>query len=315
MGKRGKALKRKRAGLEAPPRPPPEERGSDSDAADPLGGIPAADVAATIRTLEALGRDATLFRSRPFKRLRGALAPCAAELLGSDDGGRRRKGREVTDEERRRVMDRDALNQRALRRERLERLEALTAPDGPALIADGPALGLLEAPPGAAPARLHRARPCYTCKAPFQELHHFYHALCPACAALNWEKRSQRADLRGRGALVTGARVKIGFRVALTLLRCGARVVATTRFPADAAQRYAREEDAGEWRDRLTVVGCDFRDLGGVEALCAAVPGLLSDTGLDVLVNNACQTVRRPPQYYAPTVRRERGLRALVGGG
>ncbi|KAH8067322.1 short chain dehydrogenase [Aureococcus anophagefferens] len=90
----------------------------------------------------------------------------------------------------------------------------------------------------AAPAELHGAISCYTCKAPFTTLHAFYANLCPACAALNWGKRDERCDLAGRGALVTGARVKIGFRVALKLLRCGARVVATTRYPADCASRF-----------------------------------------------------------------------------
>ena len=73
--------------------------------------------------------------------------------------------------------------------------------------------------------------------------------------------------IRDRACVVTGARVKIGFRVALTLLRCGARVVATTRFPADCAARFATQADVGDWRDRLTVVGADFRDLSAVEAL------------------------------------------------
>ena len=148
---------------------------------------------------------------------------------------------------------------------------------------------------------------------PATATHAFYGAaFCPACASLNFEKRTQTSDLSGRGALVTGARVKIGFRVALKLLRAGATVVATSRFPADCARRFASEPDADDWRDRLRCVGCDFRDLGAVEALCAAVPELLG-CGLDVLVNNACQTVRRPPQYYAETVAREARLRKAIG--
>ena len=182
------------------------------------------------------------------------------------------------DPQRRRVMDRDAKNRTALRKERLDRLETA------GLVADGPALApQLLLTNGNNEDSLNRAVACYCCKAPFSELHHFYAALCPACASLNFAKRTQTADLRGRGALVTGARVKIGFRVALKLLRAGATVVATSRFPADAAARYAAEADAEEWRDRLRVVGCDFRDLGAVEALCAAVPELLG-CGLDVLV-------------------------------
>ena len=140
-------------------------------------------------------------------------------------------------------MDRDAKNRTALRKERLDRLATA------GLVADGPALApQLLLTNGNNEESLKRAVACYCCKAPFSELHHFYAALCPACASLNFQKRTQTADLRGRGALVTGARVKIGFRVALKLLRAGATVVATSRFPADAAARYASEPDAEQWR-------------------------------------------------------------------
>lgn len=304
MGKRGKERKRKAAGLSPEP-------GADAliNEDDPLGGLEESDVATTIRTLETLGRDVALFKSRPFKKLRAALAPCALALVGQDStDDRQRRNLERgggDDEERRRVMDRDAKNRTALRKERLDRLETA------GLVADGPALARpLLLTDGAADQV--RAITCYCCKTPFSELHHFYASLCPTCASLNFEKRTQTADLRGRGALVTGARVKIGFRVALKLLRAGATVIATSRFPADAAQRFAAEADAAAWRDRLRVAGCDFRDLGAVEALCRAVPALLG-CSLDILVNNACQTVRRPPQYYSQTVAREATLRRAIG--
>ena len=147
-----------------------------------------------------------------------------------------------------------------------------------------------------APEVLHQPRQCYACKRRYRTLHHFYGSLCPECAALNWEKRTQTANLAGRVAVVTGARVKIGYRIALKLLRCGAAVVATTRFPRDAARRFAREADHGAWADRLHVLGADFRDLKALEAMCDALPSLVGR--LDIIVNNACQTVRRPPQYY-----------------
>jgi len=132
-------------------------------------------------------------------------------------------------------------------------------PDGPAATAGGEAL------PEAPAATLHFAQSCYVCKAPYRELHAFYASLCPPCAELNWRKREERCapcsarglallgevsdrenerccrcDLRGRVALVTGGRMKIGFRIVLKLLRCGATVVATTRFPTDAARTSPR---------------------------------------------------------------------------
>jgi NAD(P)-dependent dehydrogenase (short-subunit alcohol dehydrogenase family) len=144
--------------------------------------------------------------------------------------------------------------------------------------------------------RLHRPRNCYVCKADFHDLHPFYDAMCPACAELNWRKRQQSADLTGRVALVTGARVKIGAQIALKLLRAGAETIILTRFPVDAARRLAAEPDADELCRRAHVFGCDLRHTPSVEALCRHLLGEL--TRLDVLVNNACQTVRRPSGFY-----------------
>jgi len=141
------------------------------------------------------------------------------------------------------------------------------------------------------------ARSCYVCKADYRALHAFYDSLCPDCAALNYEKRFQTADLRGRTALVTGARLKIGYQIALSLLRAGARVVATTRFPHDAARRFAAEPDFEGFAARLEIHGLDLRHAPSVEIFA----GWLADRleRLDFLVNNAAQTVRRPPAFYA----------------
>jgi NAD(P)-dependent dehydrogenase (short-subunit alcohol dehydrogenase family) len=147
------------------------------------------------------------------------------------------------------------------------------------------------------PRELLEPRSCYVCKADYLRLHFFYDALCPACAELNYEKRFQTADLRGRVAVVTGARVKIGYQAALKLLRAGATVIATTRFPHDAARRYAAEPDFAEWRSRVRIHGLDLRHSPSVEILCSRLDRELPR--LDLLVNNACQTVRRPPGFYA----------------
>lgn len=138
---------------------------------------------------------------------------------------------------------------------------------------------------------------CYGCKAPFTELHHFYDQMCPPCAELNYRKRGELADLTGRVALLTGGRVKIGYQAGIKLLRCGAELIVTTRFPRDAAARYAKEEDFGDWGHRLKIHGLDLRHTPSVEAFCAE----LMDTQdrLDFIISNACQTVRRPPEFYA----------------
>jgi len=137
---------------------------------------------------------------------------------------------------------------------------------------------------------------CYVCKQKYTEIHHFYDQLCPACAELNFRKRTELADLSGRVALLTGGRVKIGYQAGLKLLRAGARLIVTTRFPRDSAARYARERDFAEWRDRLEIFGLDLRHTPSVEAFCRQLHE--THSRLDFIINNACQTVRRPPEFY-----------------
>ena len=137
---------------------------------------------------------------------------------------------------------------------------------------------------------------CYICKRHFSAIHHFYDSLCPACAKLNFAKRTELADLRGRVALLTGGRVKIGYQAGLKLLRAGARLIVTTRFPRDSAARYAKEPDFIDWGDRLEIFGLDLRHTPSVEAFCREQ--LATRDRLDFIINNACQTVRRPPSFY-----------------
>ncbi|MGA4544484.1 SDR family NAD(P)-dependent oxidoreductase [Uniformispora flossi] len=145
---------------------------------------------------------------------------------------------------------------------------------------------------------------CYVCKAPYAEVDGFYHAMCPGCARENRARRQARTDLTGRRALVTGGRVKIGFELVLKLLRDGAEVVVTSRFPHDTRCRFAAVPDYRVWRDRLSIAALDLRDPGRLLAWCDE----LVDEGrpLDILVNNAAQTVRRAPEAYAPLLAAER---------
>jgi NAD(P)-dependent dehydrogenase (short-subunit alcohol dehydrogenase family) len=151
------------------------------------------------------------------------------------------------------------------------------------------------------------------CKKAYRRVHPFYDALCPPCAELNYAKRTQTAPLDGRVALVTGARIKIGYQTALLLLRAGAAVVATTRFPRDAALRYARELDYPLWRERLHIYGLDLRHTPSVEAFARHLRHKLS--GLDFVLHNACQTVRRPVGFYRHLMQGELGSLELLPEG
>src|ERR1700690_446144 len=112
---------------------------------------------------------------------------------------------------------------------------------------------------------LKSPRNCYVCKKEFTKLHFFYDTMCKKCGDLNYKKRFQTASLHGQVAIITGARVKIGYQATLLMLRAGATVIATTRFPVDAALRYSREEGYAEWGDRLHVHGLDLRHIPSVE--------------------------------------------------
>ncbi|MFD9002674.1 SDR family NAD(P)-dependent oxidoreductase [Streptomyces sp. NPDC059582] len=144
---------------------------------------------------------------------------------------------------------------------------------------------------------LRRPRTCYVCKSPYRQVDSFYHRLCPECAADNTARRALSTDLSGRRVLLTGGRVKIGFQLALMMLRDGAEVLVTSRFPHDTMRRFRSAPGSVKWLDRLTVVAVDLRDPRQVLGLCEELRA--AGEPLDILVNNAAQTVRRPPRSYA----------------
>ena len=144
--------------------------------------------------------------------------------------------------------------------------------------------------------RLHYPNNCYICKNNYYDLHFFYHLLCPACATFNFQKRQQTTDLSNRIALITGGRIKIGFELALMMLRDGAEVIMTTRFPEDARRRYATQQNYDQWEHRLHIYGLDFRNIVGVEAFITHIQERFDY--LDILINNAAQTIKRPLEFY-----------------
>ncbi len=144
---------------------------------------------------------------------------------------------------------------------------------------------------------LKSPRTCYVCKAQFTQLHFFYDSMCMKCAEFNYQKRFQSAPLDGRVAIITGSRLKIGYQSTLMMLRAGAQVIATTRFPVDSALRFSKERDYHVWGNRLRIFGLDLRHTPSVELFCRFIEQHYAR--LDILINNAAQTVRRPPGFYA----------------
>ncbi len=255
------------------------------------GGITdPARVQAAIALLEAIVEDRTLLAGIPEED-RGRLLKACAEVYTPDVRARRAL---VKATKRQRKAEKTRKEERTLARTGIRttrRQTVFTTPNvfPPRDFEPHDAHTPEDAPP---PVERH----CYVCKQPYETLHHFYDQLCPACAALNWDKRTELADLSGRMALLTGGRVKIGYQAGLKLLRSGAALIVTTRFPRDAAIRYAAEPDFHEWEDRLEIFGLDLRHTPSVEAFCAEM--LSTRSRLDLIINNACQTVRRPPDFY-----------------
>ncbi|MEQ3550092.1 SDR family NAD(P)-dependent oxidoreductase [Pseudonocardia nematodicida] len=188
-------------------------------------------------------------------------------------------------------------DKRRAERDNDEAVTAATATGASGRIDDETAgIPLVSTARGATAGTLHRARGCYVCKTRFTVVDAFYHQLCPDCAVSHHAHRDARTDLTGRRALLTGGRAKIGMYIALRLLRDGAHLTITTRFPRDAARRFAALDDSADWLHRLRVVGVDLRDPSQVVALADEVAAA---GPLDVLVNNAAQTVRRSPGSYS----------------
>jgi NAD(P)-dependent dehydrogenase (short-subunit alcohol dehydrogenase family) len=280
----------------------------------------------TIVLLEAIAADRSVLAGVPDQE-RKRLLQAVANVYSPDRIERRRMSKVVARERKaaRVQSDQEVLHETGIRT--LRRKPVFHTPNVfPSLsVADGfTPLDIHENPepstdrPGPK-AESREPQHCYVCKQKYSTIHDFYDQLCPSCAVLNFAKRTERADLRGRVALLTGGRVKIGYQAGLKLLRSGARLIVTTRFPRDAAMRYSREPDFSEWGHRLEIFGLDLRHTPSVEAFCKELLG--TRDRLDFIINNACQTVRRPPDFYAHMMAAERAalgdmpehVRRLVG--
>ncbi|MFF0297645.1 SDR family NAD(P)-dependent oxidoreductase [Kitasatospora sp. NPDC004614] len=188
-------------------------------------------------------------------------------------------------------------------------LTAATATGGAARREDAP----LPTAAGHTPiGELARPQRCYVCKQFYRQVDGFYHRLCPDCATDHTARRRLSTDLAGRRVLLTGGRVKIGFQLALMMLRDGAELIVTSRFPHDTLRRFQAAPGSDRWLHRLRIVGIDLRDPRQVLGLCEQLRA--EGRPLDILVNNAAQTLRRPPESYALLAAGERGtVPAQVG--
>ncbi len=246
---------------------------------------------AAVELLERVAKDRALLAALPEEE-RTRLVQAAGEVFCPDLRERRRLVKEKSRQRKNEQVQRDQgqLAETGIRKLRKEKIFTTPAAFPPLdfqqqEVTDDPDFREVVQPQN-----------CYICKRNYSAIHHFYDQLCPSCAELNFRKRTETADLRGRVALLTGGRVKIGYQAGIKLLRAGAEVIVSTRFPRDSAARFAREPDFDQWGHRLEIFGLDLRHTPSVEAFCRHL--LTTRTRLDFIINNACQTVRRPPDFY-----------------
>jgi NAD(P)-dependent dehydrogenase (short-subunit alcohol dehydrogenase family) len=246
---------------------------------------------AAVELLERVAKDRALLAALPEEE-RTRLVQAAGEVFCPDLRERRRLVKEKSRQRKNEQVQRDQsqLGETGIRKLRKEKIFTTPAAFPPLdfqqqEVTDDPDFREVVQPQN-----------CYICKCDYSAIHHFYDQLCPSCAELNFRKRTETADLRGRVALLTGGRVKIGYQAGIKLLRAGAEVIVSTRFPRDSAARFAREPDFDQWGHRLEIFGLDLRHTPSVEAFCRHL--LTTRTRLDFIINNACQTVRRPPDFY-----------------
>ncbi len=141
-------------------------------------------------------------------------------------------------------------------------------------------------------------RECYACGKPsFSKRHGFYDHMCAQCGQTHFEKLYNWRHVGGLSkldrfvCLVIGGRTKIGYQVVLRMLRSGAVVFCTTRFPERCV--FDREPDCESWLSRLVVLPLDLNQparkvVEDLEVRVLPTIGL----ALDGLIIVAAQTIR-----------------------
>ena len=139
---------------------------------------------------------------------------------------------------------------------------------------------------------------CYICKEKFglNNIHSFYGNLCKKCGDYNYSFRTMKLDFTGRIAIVTGGRVKIGYYIATKLLSYGAKVLITSRFPKDTLFKYQKDPEYEKWKNNLIIYPIDFRIFESTIKFVQFIQDNFPH--VDILINNAAQTIRRTASYY-----------------
>jgi NAD(P)-dependent dehydrogenase (short-subunit alcohol dehydrogenase family) len=105
----------------------------------------------------------------------------------------------------------------------------------------------------------------------------------------SYRPTAKSVDLAGKRILLTGASSGIGESAAEEFARHGATVVVVARRKDLLDDLVGRIESSG---GTAIAIPCDLSDMDAVDALAAEVEGRLG--GVDILINNAGRSIRRP---------------------
>ena len=139
---------------------------------------------------------------------------------------------------------------------------------------------------------------CYICKHKLgiNDVHEHYGNLCKKCGDYNYSFRTMKLDFSGRIAIVTGGRIKIGLEIVKKLLSYGCKVITTSRFPKHTLFTYKEDPDYEIWKNNLIIYPIDFRFIESTVNFVNFIKTKFSH--IDILINNAAQTIRRTTDYY-----------------
>ena len=139
---------------------------------------------------------------------------------------------------------------------------------------------------------------CYICKHKLgiNDVHEHYGNLCKKCGDYNYSFRTMKLYFSGRIAIVTGGRIKIGLEIVKKLLSYGCKVITTSRFPKHTLFIYKEDPDYEIWKNNLIIYPIDFRFIESTVNFVNFIKTKFSH--IDILINNAAQTIRRTTDYY-----------------
>ena len=132
---------------------------------------------------------------------------------------------------------------------------------------------------------------CYGCGKDVKTFHSNYIYSCLKCGKKFELNRYYYTSQVGKTAIVSGARTKLGHQICLKILRAGATVFGTTRYPDKAISIYESYPDYSTWKDRLVLYALDLDTVNQTEIIETFVK-TLNGRPVDILVNCAAQTIR-----------------------